>query len=153
MIKALTNKLPCKVGKWSITPSSPPPRDRDLYKSLPDDIDVVESYVFNFNRFLAPGKTGYVRLQIFYTDLTNLAEIKGVISQFKKPREQFLEISHSNAISPVTIGTLTGSVKAMSESPDFLNVLKVKFGLTELGLWFTQPRTSRSGEFSTRKFT
>ena len=40
----------------------------------------------------------------------------------------------------------------MAESPDFLKVVKAKFGLSELGLWFTQPRTS-SGEFSKNKFT
>ena len=31
--------------------------------------------------------------------------------------------------------------------------MKAKFGLSELGLWFTQPRTSRSGELNTKKFT
>ena len=41
----------------------------------------------------------------------------------------------------------------MAESPDFHQVMKKRFGLEELGLWFTQPRTSRSGEFSKTKFT
>lgn len=153
MLKALTNKLPCRVGKWGINKSNIPTDDKGLYTSFPENIDIVESYVFNFNRFLSPGKTGYVRLQIFFSDHTNLAELRGVIAQFKKPREQFLEIAHSDAISPVTIGTLTGSVKAMAESPAFSSVMKEKFGLSELGLWFTQPRTSRSGEFNTKKFT
>ena len=153
MIKSLTNKLPCRVGKWSITNKNLPTGEQGLYTSFPENIDLVESYVFNFNRFLAPGKTGYVRLQFFFSDLINIAELKGVIAQFKKPREQFLEISHSDAASPVTIGTPTGSVKAMADSPEFNAVLKAKFRLSELGLWFTQPRTSKNGEFSTKKFT
>ena len=83
MLKTLTNKLPCKVGPWkrqSIIKLS----EADLHNCLPEDIDFVESYVFDYNRFISPGKTGYVRLHIFYSDLTSLAEIKGVISQFKK---------------------------------------------------------------------
>ena len=153
MIKVLTNKLDCRVGPWTLNQAHSSVTDADLHKFLPDDVDLVESYVFGYNRFISPGKTGYVRLHIFFSDFTSLAEIQGVISQFKKPREQFLELSHSDAISPVIVGTLTGSVKAMSESPEFLKVMKTKFGLSVLGLWFSQPRTSRSGEFSTNKFT
>ena len=152
MIKTLTNKLPCRVGPWIMNKGASALTEKDLYKVLPEDIDFVESYVFDYNRFLSPGKTGYVRLHIFYSDLTSLPEIQGIVSQFKKPREQFLEVAHSNATSPINIGTLTGSVKAMAFSSDFYNVMKEKFGLSELGLWFTQPRTSKSGEFNTDKF-
>ena len=49
MIKALTNKLPCRVGKWGITKSTIPTDDKGLYNSFPENIDIVESYVFNFN--------------------------------------------------------------------------------------------------------
>lgn len=154
MIKTLSNKLPCKVGPWILNQSITVIKESDLCKFLPeDDIDFVESYVFGYSRLLAPGKNGYVRLRIFYTDLTSLAEIKGVIAQFKLPRERFLQISHSNATSPVTIGTLTGSVGAMADSADFLQVMKTKFSLQDLGLWFTQPRTSRSGAFNKASFT
>ena len=153
MLRTLSNKLPCRVGPWTLIRPTSSVKDQDLYKTLPEDIDFVESYVFDYNRFLSPGKTGYVRLHIFYSDSTSVSEIQGVVSQFKKPREQFLEMAHSNAISPVVIGTLTGSVKAMAESRDFYSVMKKKFGLSELGLWFTQPRTSRSGDYSKDKFT
>ena len=41
----------------------------------------------------------------------------------------------------------------MADSHEFKQVMKEKFGLSELGLWFTQARTSRSGKFNKGKFT
>ena len=151
MIKALTNKLPCFVGPWKNNVTYGPLKKEDLMTVLPDDIDFVESYVFDYNRFLGAGKTGYVRLHIFYSDLTSVSEIESVVSQFKKPRERFFEISHSPATSPIHIGCLTGSVRAMSESHDFLSVMKNRFDLKELGLYFTQPRNS--GDHDRAKYT
>ena len=80
-------------------------------------------------------------------NLTTLAEIQSVIGQFKKTREHFLEKCHPNTTSPVQSGTLTGSVKAMATSQDFYDIIKVKFKLRKLGLWFSQPHTSKSGVF------
>ena len=153
MLKSLTNKLPCRVGPWTLINPKLQIKETDLFTTFPEDIDLVESYVYDYNRFISLGKTGYVRLRIFYADSTSPAEIQGIAAQFKKPREQFLELSHSEAISPVNLGTLTGSVKAMSESSEFQDLFKVKFNLSELGMWFTQPRTSRSSDFSKDKFT
>ena len=107
--------------------------------------------MFDFNRFLSLGKTGYVRMNIFYSDETNLAEIKGVIDNFRIPRIQFMELARSNAISPVQIGTLTGSVEAMSTSRNFKETLKEKFQLSELGLWWTQPRQEAHAEYNNNK--
>ena len=92
------------------------PDPTDLLTELLEDINFVESYVFDYNQFIDSGKTGYIRMQIFYTGATNKAEIQAVVSQFKKARERFFEISHSSSISPVYIGTLTGSVKSMAGS-------------------------------------
>ena len=50
-----------------------------------------------------------------------------------------MKLSHSNAISPIEIGTLTGSVEAMAHSRDFKETFMEKFGLKELGLWWSQP--------------
>ena len=152
MIKSLTNKLPCRVGPWIMNQFKISLKEKDLLKILPENIDFVESYVYDYNRFISPGKTGYVRLRIYFSNLTSVSEIAGVTSQFKKPREQFFELAHSDATSPVAIGTLTGSVAAMATSFDFKEVMKTKFGLRELGLWYTQPRTSKSGEFSKDRF-
>ena len=152
MLKSLTNKLPCRVGPWILLNSKTPLKEKDLFKTLPENIDLVESYVYDYNRFISPGKSGYVRLNIYFSDHTCISEILGVTSQFKKPRDQFLERAHSEATSPVAIGTLTGSVAAMATSHDFNQVMKTKFGLRELGLWYTQPRTSKSGEFSKDRF-
>jgi len=154
MLSALTNKLPCRVGPWTFNSlSSKVPADSDLLKLLPKDVDFVESYVYDYNRFISPGKTGYVRLNIYYSDLTSISDIKSVVSQFKKARERFMEVSHSNALSPIQIGTLTGSVKAMADSIDFKEVMMKKFDLSELGLWFGQPRTTNYSGFDSNKFT
>ena len=151
MLKALTNKLPCFVGPWKPNTTYGELKKEDLLTVLPENIDFVESYVFDYNIFLGAGKTGYVRLHIFFSDQTSVPEIESVVSQFKKPRERFFEISHSNAISPVHIGCLTGSDRAMAESQDFLSVMKTKFNLKELGLYFTQPRNS--GDHDRSKYT
>ena len=124
MIKVLTNKIPYKIGPWKNIESwksNYHPDPTYLVTELPEDIDFVESYVFDCNRFIHPGKTGYVRMQNFYTEATNEAEIQAVVAQFKKTRERFFEISHSNSISHVHIGTLTDSVKSMSSFQDLKN--------------------------------
>jgi hypothetical protein len=151
MLKALTNKTFCRVGPWKPKDKTTKLRTSDLLTELPEDVDFVESYVFDFNRFLALGKTGYVRLNIFYSEETSLLEIKGVIDQFRIPRIQFMELARSNAISPVQIGTLTGSVEAMANSRDFNETFKDKFGLCELGIWWTQPRQVIRAEYSNSK--
>ena len=83
MLKTLTNILPCQVGPWLMNKSSSTIKDKDLLKVLPEDIDFVESYVFDYNRFISPGKTGYVQLHIFFSDSTNISEITSVIHLFK----------------------------------------------------------------------
>ena len=47
------------------------PKLEDLFTDLPEDIDLVEYYVFDYNRFLASGKIGYVRMNIFYNNKKN----------------------------------------------------------------------------------
>ena len=140
MIKALTNKVHCRVGPWKLQGRKTTLQKKDLLKELPEEVNFVESYVYDYSRFLRLGKTGYVRLHVFYSEETSLAEIQSVIDQFRIPRTQFLEIAHSNAISPVTIGTLTGSVEAMATSSDFKNSFQYKFNLKELGMWSPPPR-------------
>ena len=55
---------------------------------------------------------------------TTLREIDLVISSFKKKKMQFLQLAHSDATSSVQMGSVTGSVKCMAASPDFLEVFK-----------------------------
>ena len=153
MLKSLSNKLPCRVGPWlDNTLTNGSIQDSDLINTLPEDIDFVEAYVYEYNRFIQPGKNGYVRLRIFFSDLTSKSEIKAIAAQFKTPRERFLEQSHSDSTNPVHIGCLTGSVKSMTESKDFYNVFKTKFDLTHLGFWWTQPKGEIT-EFDRRKFS
>ena len=71
MIKGLKNKLPCKIGHWKNIKSCKSnyhSNPIDLLTELPEDIDFAESYVFDYNQFIYPGKTGYVRMLIFYTE-------------------------------------------------------------------------------------
>ena len=57
ILKALTRKIPCRVGPWNISNLVyDDPKKDDLLTNLLDNIDFVESYVFHYNRFLAPGK-------------------------------------------------------------------------------------------------
>ena len=148
MIKALTNKVHCRVGPWKLQGRKTTLQKKDLLKELPEEVNFVESYVYDYSRFLRLGKTGYVRLHVFYSEETSLAEIQSVIDQFRIPRTQFLEIAHSNAISPVAVGTLTGSVEAMATSSDFKNSFQYKFNLKELGLWWSPPRQTKKGEYN-----
>ena len=151
MVKALTNKLPCKLGPWKLKDSKTSLKISDLLTELPEDIDFVETYVYDFNRFLAYGKNGYVRLNFFYSDSTSLPEIEQVISQFKIPRVQFLEKAHSDALVPTTVGTLTGSVEAMAASKDFRETFLHKFSLSTVGLWWGIPRQGKKSEYNGNK--
>ena len=151
MIKALTNKLPCKLGPWKMKDSTTRLKVDDLLTELPENVDFVETYVYDFNRFLALDKNGYVRLNFFYSDSTSLPEIEQVIAQFKIPRTQFLEKSHSNALVPKVIGTLTGSVEAMAHSRDFKDTFIHKFNLSTLGLWWGIPRQGKKSEYNSNK--
>ena len=72
-----------------------------------------------------------MRLNIYYSDLTSVSDIQSVVSQCKKAIDNFLEVTHSNALSPVQIGTLTGSVKDMMASKDSKDVMKTKIDLAE----------------------
>ena len=69
MLKALSNKLPCRVGPWldnNLTNGSI--QDSDLITTLPEDIDFVESYIYEYNRFILPGKR---HLRIFTLETKN----------------------------------------------------------------------------------
>ena len=48
MLKTLTNKLPLRVGSCSSLVFNKPMSD-DLLAQLLDNIDIVESYVFDYN--------------------------------------------------------------------------------------------------------
>ena len=55
MLKALTNKLDCRVGPWKQKDKKTRLKPSDLVTQLPEDVDFVESYVFDYNRFIGPG--------------------------------------------------------------------------------------------------
>ena len=52
-----------------------------------------------------------------------------------------MSLAHSDVISPCQMGFFTGSVKAMAESPDFLDSFKTFFKLSKLGLWWAYPKS------------
>ena len=125
MVKSLVNKCPSvKFGPW-IGPYS---KSKPLLTEFPEDVDTVEKYVYEFNRFISPGDRGYVRLNGYFSSKTSIGEIESIISSFKKPRIQFFQLAHSDATAPVNMGTLTGSVKEMAYSPDFHNAFKKSSG-------------------------
>ena len=59
MIKALANKLPCRIGPWTHSNQSTL-KETDLLTELQEEVNFVESYVYDYNRFISPGKTCYV---------------------------------------------------------------------------------------------
>ena len=85
MLKALMNKLPCRIGPWNIRNLAyEDPKEEDLLTILPEDTDFVESYVFDYNRSLALDTIRCVRLNMFYSDLISVLYIQLVVIQLKK---------------------------------------------------------------------
>ena len=66
---------------------------------------------------------------------------------------KYFEVSHFNVISPARIGAFTGSVRSMTSSKYFLEVMKEHFKLTKLRFWFAQLRNSKGGKFDRKNFT
>ena len=79
-------------------------------------------YLITVDSFLQEGIVT-VGLTCVVTRKKSLSEIENVIAGFNKPRVQYMSISHSDSLSPIEMGTFTGSVKAMSTSPDLQTVL------------------------------
>ena len=79
---------------------------------LPEDVDIVGKYIFDYNRFVSPGGRIYRRINFSFDEYkTNKAEIEAVVNGSKNSKLQFLQPAHTNSISPVQMGTFTGSVK------------------------------------------
>ena len=133
-----------EYGKWT----------KNLFlKELPEDVDIVERYIHDYNRFVSPGQNQYVRMNIFYNNTkTSVSEIECVINGFKKPRIQWLKKANSDAPSPVEMGFFTGSVRAMSESQDFEQTFKKMFKLKYLGLWWACPKSDTSWTKDAKKW-
>ena len=81
MIKSLINKIPLvKLGLWH--PESP--SKNTFLKEVPENVYIVEKYVYNYNRFLSPGCNIYCRLNLFYNpNKTSPWEIESVIIGLK----------------------------------------------------------------------
>ena len=153
MLNSLVNKLPAiRLGPWTATTATI--KEKQLLKKLPLKIDVAEQYIYDYNRFISAGQRGYCRLQLFFPPWINCHMITHITASFKKPRTQFFEKAKSEALFPVTVCTLTGSIEAMAESNDFHQLLKSTFNLSVLGLWWSKARTQIRGgsEYSRSRF-
>ena len=145
MLTSLNNKIPSvKVGPWIGSESK---KDKLLSK-LPEDIDLVERYVSDFNRFISPDPRAYCRIHLYYGDKINMTQIELVIQGFKKTKVQFLQPGHSNIISPITMELLIGLPKEISTSKEFYQKFRQQLGLKHLGLWWTQPRAENTGTYT-----
>ena len=51
MLKALTNKISCRIGPWKQKDKKTKLKKEDLITQLPEDVDFVELYVYDFKRF------------------------------------------------------------------------------------------------------
>ena len=84
MLTTVINKIPnIRIGPWLVDNEI---NKDSLLKKLPDDIDIVERYVYDFNRFISPGERVYYRLNVYYTSDTSISEIESVVQNFRKPR-------------------------------------------------------------------
>ncbi len=53
MISALLNKIPpISLGPWLVSEKV---KKADLLQELPEDFNIVERYIYDFNRFISPG--------------------------------------------------------------------------------------------------
>ena len=99
MIKSLINKIPsCKLGKWNTEKGE----QNSFIKELPEDVDIVERCIHDYNRFGSPGQDQYARMNVFYDEnITSESEIEILIDRLKTPRIQWMKKANSNALSPV----------------------------------------------------
>ena len=122
--KYLISKIPSvRFGLWIGLPS----HKNKLLTEIQEDVDVVERYAYDFNRFISPGDQSYCRLHDDYLAPMTLNKIESVIAGFNKPRIQMFQIVHSDTTSLLQMGTITGSVKVMVTSEDFHTFFKKKF--------------------------
>ena len=98
MIKSLVNKIPSiRIAPWTMKLGD---KGR-LLSELPEDVDIVEKYAYDYSRFILPGKNVYYQLHIvFDRNKSSKGEISEVIMGLKKPRIQFMNLSHSDALCP-----------------------------------------------------
>ena len=63
MIKSLTNRIPSvDVVPWIANPT----KKYVFLTELPEDLDMAENYIYDFNQFQSPRDRGYFQIQIFY---------------------------------------------------------------------------------------
>ena len=120
MIKSLINNIPpAKVGPWIASKK----------KKTSYILELLEDwrywrYDYDFNQYVSPGGRIYCRRNMFYNEKTSLDKIEAVISSFRKTWIQFLQVSHSDATSPIQMGSLIGLVMEMSYSKNCIIIFK-----------------------------
>ena len=82
MLKTLINKVPgLYIRPWLMDTEI----NKDaLLKKLPEDIDIVERYVYDSDRFIYPRERTYCRLIVYYNSTGSIAEIESIAQIFKK---------------------------------------------------------------------
>ena len=83
IFRILSNKVPSiRIGPWIGKEKT---KDK-LLQDLPEDVDVTERYIFDFNWFISPGSRAYCQGKVYYGSKTTIAQIESFIQGFKKPR-------------------------------------------------------------------
>lgn len=123
MIRILVNKyLLVKFGPLI----SPVKRTNLLLAKFPEDVNIVERYVFDHNKFIFSRNRSYITK-------TSIGEIKVIIARLKNAHNS------SNVSTPTPqllyIGTIIGFIIEMATSRNVLNTFKKKFQLSYLRLW------------------
>ena len=134
MIRSLRNKKPnVRIGHWNWQDDV---NREDLLEEVPTDVDTAEKVIYGFQRFVRPGQYCYYCLNLYFLEETDLATpVTYYTDQFRIQRVQYLELAPSDALEPVDLlGTFTGSVEAMTTSPNVKAYVRRMFGLQHLGL-------------------
>ena len=154
MIKSVINKNKGVVLlPWILDDNAEISRDK-VFTSFPtNDTDFCEKNLYGFTRFTKPEVFYKMRLHLAYPETVDPDELLRTTNGLFIIREQRFEPASSDASSPISAGTLTGSIKSMADSPDFHAVFKHFFKLQHLGLsWDFGRHTMKNTPYSSDLF-
>ena len=145
LMSALRNKLPAvKFAKWNDREAGK--NGKNTSTQIPMEVEKAEQYIQNFSRYSKSNK-GYFRIQLIHDEETSEDIILEVGKTFNIPQQQSFYRTPSQAITPVTIGLIAGSTEAMIESPDLLEILKLKTKDMEIGFSWRFIQTGKRGKY------
>ena len=114
-------------------------------------MDVAQKYAFDFNDLSPPEKHLLLSACLLWQEKDFYR--RNIISgpKIQNKRIQFFQVAFLHTTVPVQRGSITGSVKEIVFSQDFVNTFKAKFGLKYLGLWRSALKAENDGAYTYKK--